>query len=151
MLPSIHAAQRPLSALRSAVSRGRAAGRSSLHLACLLLGAVLAVELPAAAAPLQQEVEQLLQAIERSGCEFYRNGSWHSGAATRQHLARKYEEVRRTQTLTSAEDFIDVVATRSSASGLPYRVRCPGAAELPSGPWLRELLDRQRRAGSPPR
>lgn len=151
MPPSIHAQPRPLSALRSAVSRGREAGRGSRRLACVLLYAVLAVELPAAAAPMQQEVEDLLQAIERSGCEFYRNGSWHSGAETRQHLARKYEEVRRTQTLTSAEDFIDGVATRSSASGLPYRVRCPGTAELPSGQWLREVLERQRRAGSPPR
>lgn len=151
MPPSIHALPRPPSALRAAVSRGRQAGRSSLCLALLLFSAVLAVQLPASAAPMQQEVEELLQAIERSGCEFYRNGSWHSGAETRRHLARKYEEVRRTQTLTSAEDFIDGVATRSSASGLPYRVRCPGAAELPSGQWLRELLERQRLAASRPR
>lgn len=146
MPPSMH----PLPAIRATASPGRQARRRLLCLA-LLCSAVPAVELPAAAAPMQQEVEELLQAIERSGCEFYRNGSWHSGAETRRHLARKYEEVRRTQTLTSAEDFIDGVATRSSASGLLYRVRCPGAAELPSGQWLHALLERQRRAGSLPR
>jgi hypothetical protein len=151
MPPSIHALPCPLPALRAAVSPGRPARRSPLCLALLLFSAALAVARPVAAAPMQQEVEGLLQAVERSGCEFYRNGSWHSGAETRRHLARKYEEVRRTQTLTSAEDFIDGVATRSSASGLPYRVRCPGAAELPSGQWLRDLLERQRLADSHPR
>lgn len=151
MPPPIHALPCPPSALRAAVSPGRPAHRSPLCLALLLFSAVLAVQPTAAAASMPQEVEELLQAIERSGCEFYRNGSWHSGAETRRHLARKYEEVRRTQALTSAEDFIDGVATRSSASGLPYQVRCPGAAELPSGQWLRELLEQQRRAGSPPR
>jgi hypothetical protein len=150
MPPSTHPLPRPLSATRATASPGRRAHRRLLCLA-LLFSAVLTVELPAAAAPMQQEVEELLQAIEHSGCEFFRNGSWHSGSETRQHLARKYEGVRRTQTLTSAEDFIDGVATRSSASGLPYRVRCPGAAELPSGQWLHALLERQRRAASLPR
>ncbi len=39
----------------------------------------------------QLEVNFLLGYVEGSGCEFYRNGSWHDSKAAQQHLRDKYK------------------------------------------------------------
>ena len=101
--------------------------------------------------PASEEIQALLEAMEKSGCEFYRNGSWHTSADARAHLARKLAEVEKKHTLHSANDFIDVVATRSSRSGEPYRVRCPGVAPTASATWFRQTLERSRQAAAPSR
>jgi hypothetical protein len=96
---------------------------------------------PSTSAP--EDIQYLLDAIERSGCEFYRNGSWYAAAEARSHLASKYREVDKRQPVRSAQDFIDWVGTRSSMSGEPYRVRCPGADAMMSAEWFRRALERQ--------
>lgn len=101
--------------------------------------------------PATEEIQTLLAAMEQSGCEFFRNGNWHTAVEARAHLVRKLAEVERKHTLHSADDFIDVVATRSSISGEPYRVRCPGVAPIDSAPWFRQTLERSRRTAAPTR
>ena len=39
-----------------------------------------------------------------------------------------------------AETFIAELASRSSLSGKPYLIRCPGQAPRPSGDWLEQRL-----------
>ena len=88
----------------------------------------------------QARIDALIAAIETSGCEMERNGSLHGGKAAAAHLRMKLENAGdRVQT---ASEFIDHVASGSSASGAPYRVVCPGQAPRPSGQWLREKLAR---------
>ena len=111
---------------------------------------VLALAVHAAGAradpPAGREVEALIAALERSQCEFYRNGSWYGSARAASHLRRKYEYFVDEGLLSSAEDFIARGASASAFSGTPYRVRCAGAAEQPSAQWLTEQLRRERAA-----
>jgi Family of unknown function (DUF5329) len=119
----------------------------------LLAVALGALATPAAAAgngtaASPAEIEFLLQAIERSGCDFYRNGSWHTASDARAHLARKYDAVQRQHPMRSADAFIEAIATRSSSTGEPYRVRCPGEPIVDSGAWFRQALASRRQGGA---
>ena len=118
-------------------------------------GAIAALlAFPAAAQPSRSaadEIQYLLAAMERSGCEFQRNSSWHSAAEARAHLGRKLVEVEKKQPIRNASEFIDAIATRSSISGEPYRVRCPGAEPLPSATWFRQTLEQYRQTAPPTR
>ena len=103
--------------------------------------------LPAYAQPMetaQAEIDFLLQYIEVSGCEFYRNGDWHDSVAARAHLASKYDYLASRKRIASAEDFIDKAASRSSLSGEDYEVRCGACATIKSNEWLRAVLARYR-------
>ena len=106
----------------------------------VLVGAPAGAE-PSASAP--EDIQYLLDAIGRSGCEFYRNGSWYAAADARSHLASKYRQVDEKRPIRSAQDFIDWVGTRSSMSGEAYRVRCPGTDVMTSAEWFRHELERR--------
>jgi hypothetical protein len=110
-------------------------------MASMVLVGAQATAAPSTSAP--EDIQYLLDAIERSGCEFYRNGSWHAAAEARSHLANKYRQVDKSRPVRSAEDFIDWVGTRSSISGEPYRVRCPGSDVMTSAEWFRRALERR--------
>lgn len=110
-------------------------------MACIVLVGAQATAAPSTSAP--EDIQYLMDAIERSGCEFYRNGSWYAAAEARSHLASKYRQVDKRRPVRSAEDFIDWVGTRSSMSGEPYRVRCPGSDAMTSAEWFRHALERR--------
>jgi len=97
----------------------------------------------------QTEIGALLRYVDKSGCEFYRNGFWYNSTSAYTHLRDKYEYVVLTRSIDSAEDFIEVIATRSSFSGLPYEVRCNGDASVLSNKWLLEELARLRAGRNP--
>ena len=110
-------------------------------IACVVLvGAPVRAEPSASAA---EDIQYLLDAIDRSGCEFYRNGSWHAAADARSHLDRKYRAVNKRRSVPSVQDFIDWVGTRSSMTGEEYRVRCPGSDAMTSAEWFRRELGRR--------
>lgn len=119
----------------------------------LLAASLLAaISLGAAAAPtppaVRAEIDALMAKMSASNCQFERNGSWHSAADAREHLLRKLEYIeKRRETLASAEQFIDVAASKSSFSGKPYRVKCAGAEALHSREWLNRELKALRAAG----
>jgi hypothetical protein len=77
---------------------------------------------------------------------FIRNGSDHTAAEAAAHLHRKLAAAH--GRITTAEQFIDVLATRSSWTGIAYRVRFADGHEVESAVWLRQLL-REIRAGRP--
>ncbi len=111
-----------------------------------LVGALLLVCLAAQAAPdakTNEEVGQLLTQLSTSGCEFQRNGDWHSAVEARAHLERKYAYLLRKGLVDRTEDFIDRAATGSSVTGKDYQVRCAGVTSA-SAPWLRAALARMR-------
>jgi Family of unknown function (DUF5329) len=113
----------------------------------LLLG--LAAVSPVGAqsrAGMQPEVDSLLSGIERSGCEFYRNGTWHNGHEAQLHLRDKFDYLVARHQIDSAEQFIDRAATKSSFSGRAYRVRCDDGVEVSSQQWMHGRLAQLRRS-----
>lgn len=94
------------------------------------------------------EIEYLLNYVEASRCEFFRNGTWYDAKKGRAHLSSKYEWLAARNLVNGAEDFIARTATKSSVSGRQYQVRCDGGAPQPSGPWLTAALARYRNEGS---
>ncbi|RON08867.1 hypothetical protein BK659_16045 [Pseudomonas brassicacearum] len=100
---------------------------------------VLAQTTPQAA----QEIKSLLDFVEHSECRFVRNGSEYPGSQARAHLEKKLNYLEGKNMVSSAEDFIDLAATKSSMSGTAYEVRCPAGVQ-PTNIWLKTELQRQR-------
>lgn len=114
------------------------------------LGAALFPTLSWAADPdSDAEIAALLDFVAASGCEMLRNGTAHGAADARGHLERKLAVLRERDRIASAEDFIELAASRSSLSGRAYAVRCEGSPEQPSQLWLYTELVRLRAAPAP--
>ena len=90
-----------------------------------------------------REIDHLLAFVAASPCRFVRSGTEHPGPEARDHLQRKLGVAR--SMLSTADQFIDHVATGSSMTGEAYKVRC-GSRELTSKEWLRVELDQYRKA-----
>lgn len=112
---------------------------------CLV--AITSVAMPQAAS-VRGEIEALLAALQASKCEFQRNGSWHGATDAKGHLLRKLEYIEKRSTLRTTEQFIELAASSSSASGQAYQVRCNGAIQ-PSAQWFRKQLEKIRAPGGP--
>lgn len=113
----------------------------------LLLTLVLLAAPAARAVPppnVQTEVSFLLGAIERSGCRFYRNGTWYDARAAQEHLRDKYQYLVANDLINTTEDFIERAATASSFSGRAYQIRCNDGAAVTSHQWLNVELARFR-------
>ena len=111
---------------------------------CLAALCLLAFAVPSFATQTQAETEikHLLDFIEGSGCTFIRNGSEHPAPEARSHMEMKYDYGK--GRITKAEQFIAYVASKSSLTGRPYRVRCEGR-EQPTSEWLSAELERYRK------
>jgi hypothetical protein len=108
-------------------------------------------ELPSAT---QSEINHLLDFMENSHCQFYRNGKWYTDPkAVREHVVTKYQYFLEKGKINSAEDFIKWSATKSELSGKPYQVKCGDGPPVPVEKWLNEELARYRRekGGQPAR
>lgn len=90
-----------------------------------------------------QEIKGLLDFVEHSECQFVRNGSEFPGPRARAHLEKKLNYLEGKNMVNSAEDFIELAATKSSMSGRAYEVRCPEGVQ-PANTWLKRELQRQR-------
>jgi len=89
-----------------------------------------------------REIDLLFSVLEKSNCQFYRNGSWYSAQKASAHLRRKYDYLLKHDRVTSTESFIELAASRSSMSGKPYLVKCGNAAPIESKDWFsRKLVD----------
>lgn len=119
---------------------------------CLLLAVACALHAEPLPAVARAEVDALLARLQTSGCQFNRNGSWYSAAEARSHLLRKLDYLEGKSLVRNTEQFIELGASKSSASGKPYQVRCGQAAATDSGPWLNsELKVMRQQASTPPR
>ena len=58
--------------------------------------------------------------LEGSGCEFGRNGAWHTSAEAKSHLLRKLKYLEDRDSVQSAEQFIELAAENSDR--VPDRV-----------------------------
>jgi len=117
-----------------------------LTMASVLMLGLLLVPVARSEAPtgVQIEVNFLLSYVEGSGCEFYRNGTWHDSKTAQGHLRDKYNYLVARDLIDSTEDFIEKAATKSSFTGQAYEARCHGGATVTSNEWLRRELARFR-------
>jgi len=105
----------------------------------LVLGALLALSPVTAFAASSPEIDALILRVEHAqGVVFIRNGSEHSPVEAAAHLRRKLAAAN--GRITTAEQFIDKLGTRSSMTGIAYRVRLADGREIDSATWLRQLL-----------
>ena len=122
-------------------------------LLCSLLVAVLCAGGLRAGSVADAEIDALVARVGQArDVVFIRNGGEHTANEAARHLQRKRAAAR--VAFASAEQFIDLVGTRSSLTGRAYRVRLPDGRELDSATWLRGLLREVRTARAvraPPR
>lgn len=105
----------------------------------LVLVALLALLPLAAFTGSNPEIEALIVRVEHAhGVTFIRNGSEHTAIEAAAHMRRKLAAAR--GRIGSAEQFIDHIGTRSSLTGIAYRVRFADGRETDSATWLRQLL-----------
>jgi hypothetical protein len=107
--------------------------------------AALASMMPAAAIAddSEIEIEHLITTVGESGCTFIRNGSRHDAEDAASHMRLKYRRGKRYA--NTAELFIERLASKSSFSGKPYAIECPGSEAVPSGDWLTARLQEFRK------
>jgi len=119
-----------------------------------LLALVLSGLPPAHAVPpttctgLQTTVEYLMGQVAHSDLTFIRNGRPHTGAEAAEHMRKKYEHFR--DEIKTANDFIDLAATKSLLSGSPYQVVTKEGEHVPTAEWLRAALRACRASNRPP-
>jgi len=97
----------------------------------------------------RDEIDHLLIYLERSGCEFFRNGDWYTAKEAKDNLNQKYAYLLKKGMVREAEDFIRLAATSSSVSGKAYQVRCKPGDPVASQAWLTDELTRYRRERNP--
>jgi hypothetical protein len=108
----------------------------------LLLALALSIPASAFADQAETEIEHLIAAVGDSGCTFIRNGSRHAAVDAASHMRLKYQRGKRYA--TTAELFIERLASKSSLSGKRYEIECPGSDAVPSGEWLTARLHEYR-------
>lgn len=122
------------------------ARRARTALATLAVGVALTTRAHADPGTTQQaEIDHLLAFVGMSQCTFIRNGTGYPAAEARDHLNGKFSYAK--GRIGTAEEFIRYLATESSMSGEPYRVKCDGKVSL-AGVWLADELQRFRRVAS---
>lgn len=94
----------------------------------------------------REEISHLFSYLASSGCQFYRNGSWHISSRAVSHLQKKYEYLLKKRQVSTAESFIKLAATASSTSGNHYLVKCGEAPAVESAAWFTQELARYRAA-----
>jgi len=110
--------------------------------ACLLAAGLFAAEPDASDA----EIDFLIEQVATSDCTFIRNGREHDAEAASDHLQMKRR--RGSRYFDTAEEFIERIASRSSWTGKPYRIRC-GDDEVVAERWFTDRLADYRNADNP--
>lgn len=114
-----------------------------LLLAGLLAGAVR-ISWAAADELEQARIDRLIRFVEtQKRMVFVRNGKDHSCQEAAKFLRAKYAKMG--EHVTTAAQFIDQIASRSSTTGELYKVRLADGRLLPAAKVLREELARMDR------
>jgi hypothetical protein len=105
--------------------------------------AIFTISFPGGAGPTfeQYKIARLLSAVEAAeGDVFIRNGTEHSAKEAAEHLRTKWNTAG--DEITTAQQFIDEIASKSSLSGESYRVRQADGTEVLASEYLRDKLER---------
>ena len=86
-----------------------------------------------------EKIERLIAAVaQQTDAVFVRNGREHSSAEAAEHLRRKWKAAG--DRVTTAEAFIEQIASRSSLSGTAYSIQFSDGREMTSAEFLRNEL-----------
>jgi hypothetical protein len=92
-------------------------------------------------------IQKLIDLIRSNkGAVFIRNGQEHTPAEAADHLERKWKAAG--AAITTAEEFIDKIASRSSTTGEPYRIQFD-RGESDASEWLQLHLARIKKEEAP--
>ncbi|MCG9879733.1 MAG: DUF5329 domain-containing protein [Bacteroidia bacterium] len=84
-----------------------------------------------------QKIDKLIAYVEVTEAKFVRNGTEYSGVDAAKHLRMKREKAGKK--ITTARQFIDYLASKSSMSGEPYLMKFKNGSTLP----VRDILYHQ--------
>lgn len=118
---------------------------------CLAITFFALLPLRAQAAPDAREslaIAHLTQFVRESGLQFIRNSKSYNAEDAASHMDTKFSYAK--ERLTTAEEFIDYVASRSSITNKPYYVVTADGKQHELGPWLYLELDKFRKAQTAP-
>ena len=92
------------------------------------------------------KINYLISEIEHINGVFIRNGDEHSPQEAAAHIRMKMEKAMNSwfapeKERWTAEMFIDNIASKSSISGKPYRIKLDGGEILNAGDWLYQKLE----------
>jgi hypothetical protein len=89
----------------------------------------------------KQKIEALIRQLETlSDAVFIRNHKAYNAKTAAMYLRSKWEATL--EDITTAEDFIAKIASVSSTSGQPYRIRFTDGHEVLSGEYLSRTLQK---------
>ncbi|BBM01958.1 DUF5329 domain-containing protein [Microbulbifer sp. GL-2] len=91
-----------------------------------------------------KEIDHLINFVSSSECTFIRNDSEYSSSDAVKHMNKKYQYF--SSKIYSAEEFIELSATKSTFSGKPYHIKCKNQPAQKSQSWLLNELARYREA-----
>jgi hypothetical protein len=104
-------------------------------IACLFFALVPSLQAAGAPAEERAKIEALITHIgSLKKAVFIRNGKEYDAASAAKFLRGKWEA--NDKEIRSAAEFIEKVATKSSTSGKPYRIRLEDGKETDCGPYL---------------
>ena len=96
---------------------------------------------PAPALSEREKIDALIASVERlRGAVFIRNGTEHDSAKAAAHLRRKLGAAGKR--VKTADQFISHLATGSSMTGKPYKIRFADGRTVESAQYFREQLRR---------
>jgi hypothetical protein len=107
----------------------------------IALAVLLLVSLPARSEPsgqVEQIIQHLIAYVSGSDLRFVRNASEYNPQEAAAHMEKKYRHFR--DDIATAEDFIELCATKSLLSGKPYLVVDRLGNETLTSDWLRTEL-----------
>jgi len=88
----------------------------------------------------KRKIDDLINMIKNSNATFIRNGENHSSLDAAKHLKMKYRKAKILAFFSGekieAKIFIKKVASRSSATGKPYKMKIIGKKEILVEDWL---------------
>jgi hypothetical protein len=89
----------------------------------------------------RQKIDALIASVEHlPGAVFIRNGSEYEGTKAAEHLRMKLDYAGKR--IKTVDQFIDKLATASSMTGKPYKIRFADGRTVESAVYFREQLRR---------
>jgi hypothetical protein len=89
-------------------------------------------------AHIDKAVQHLIAHVSQSDLTFIRNDVRYTGKEASEHMQKKYAHFR--DKIKTAEDFIELCASRSLLSGRPYLVVNEKGEKISANEWLRTEL-----------
>jgi len=96
-----------------------------------------------------EKIERLIQTVDQlQDATFVRNGKDYDCHAAAKHMRDKWDYGRKQ--IRTAVEFIDKAASKSSASGKPYKIRFKDGREVEAGQFLHDELKKIEGGDLPP-